>query len=349
MQAGRLSWASVGVVVLALFLAAAIGALSGIVVPLVVAVVIGVVLAPVMRLLRRMHFSDGLAASVGLSIALVVATGVAAIMIVGFFGQLPEISRQLLLGWNVARREVSNLNIGDAELEQLRRSLHSYAPRVGLGALGVVSHTILGVISVATGLFFGTFLLFFVLRDHDRFPSWVSRSTHLDEELVVGVVESIESAVQAYFRGVAVTALITAPIFIVPLIVLRVPLILSTFILYFVLSFIPYVGAWLTSAFAILIALGSGGLSDALIVAISLIVCNGSIQNAVNSWAMGHSLKMHPVPVMLVTIVGGAVGGILGMILAVPLLAATTTSIEVVRSHRPSLAPPPTPAGTGGD
>ncbi|NHB84844.1 hypothetical protein G7085_10185 [Tessaracoccus sp. HDW20] len=45
----------------------------------------------------------------------------------------------------------------------------------------------------------------------------------------------------------------------IPLLVLRVPLATSIFILYLALSFIPFLGAWITGGFAVLIAFGSGG------------------------------------------------------------------------------------------
>ena len=64
----------------------------------------------------------------------------------------------------------------------------------------------------------------------------------------------------------AITAILTAPIFIIPLLILRIPLVLPIFVLYFFLSFLPFVGAWITGIFAVLIAFGAGGLPAALII-----------------------------------------------------------------------------------
>ena len=94
----------------------------------------------------------------------------------------------------------------------------------------------------------------------------------------------------------------------------------------------PFLGAWITGAFAVLIAFGSGGPTAALIVAISLLVSNGTVQSAVSSWALGSSLKMHPVMVLLATLIGGVVAGIIGMVLGAPLLAAAQNSIASFRS-----------------
>jgi predicted PurR-regulated permease PerM len=123
---------------------------------------------------------------------------------------------------------------------------------------------------------------------------------------------------------------------VIPLIVLGIPLVIPTVILYFFLSFIPFVGAWLTGAFAVLIAFGFGGPSAALIVALSLLVSNGPIQNVVLSWALGSSLKLHPVMVLLSTIGGGAIAGVLGMVLGPPVVSAIQKAVATVRSYRES-------------
>jgi hypothetical protein len=91
--------------------------------------------------------------------------------------------------------------------------------------------------------------------------------TSWDDALVVLHVDSlVMKSLRGYFGGTAITAVITAPIFVIPLVVLKVPHIAPIVILYFLLSFIPFVGAWVTGAFAGLIALGSSGGEVAAIV-----------------------------------------------------------------------------------
>ena len=97
---------------------------------------------------------------------------------------------------------------------------------------------------------------------------------------------------------------------------------------------IPFLGAWITGAFAVLIALGTGGPSAALIIGITFIISNGTIQSAVNSWALGSSLRLHPVAVLLATMIGGTVAGLLGMVIGAPVLAACVKSIAAIRALR---------------
>jgi predicted PurR-regulated permease PerM len=184
------------------------------------------------------------------------------------------------------------------------------------------------------GIFFALFFLFFTLRDADRFPAWLSRTGGFDPAEVTEVVALSRESVRGYFRGTAITAVVTAPIFMVPLVLLGIPLAVPIFILYFFLSFIPFLGAWITGAFAVLIALGTGGPSAALIIGITFIISNGTIQSAVNSWALGSSLRLHPVAVLLATMIGGTVAGLLGMVIGAPVLAACVKSIAAIRALR---------------
>jgi predicted PurR-regulated permease PerM len=108
--------------------------------------------------------------------------------------------------------------------------------------------------------------------------------------------------------------------------------------LYFFTSFIPYLGAFVAGAFAVIIALGSGGAETALIVLIAVIISNGGIQTAINNWALGTSLNLHPLAVLLATTVGGAVAGVIGMILAAPALALAVQVTKRLREYRPALA-----------
>lgn len=192
-------------------------------------------------------------------------------------------------------------------------------------------------------MFFALFFLFFALRDADRFPHFLARLTHFDAAEVDEVISLSRSAIRGYFRGTAITAILTAPIFMIPLLILGVPLAVPIFVLYFLLSFIPFLGAWITGAFVVLVALGSNGPTAALILATTFVISNGSIQSAVSSWALGSSLDLHPMAVLLATMIGGTVAGLLGMVLGAPVLAAVVKSVTAVQALRADPPLPPVP------
>jgi predicted PurR-regulated permease PerM len=335
-RAGIASWCALGVIALTLVLAAAVSAVSGILVPLVVAVIIGIVLEPIPEALKRVGVPPTLAAVLTLLAAVAASAGTIAIVVWGFLRQWSEIHRQLLLGWNSLLKWAVSLDVDMMWLDHARSTFEAHAAQLGQGILGAVTSTFYGALSLIMGTFFAVFFLFFTLRDANRFIAWLSHRTTLDADVVRTVISLSQQSVRGYFRGTAVTAIVTAPIFMVPLLLLGVPLALPIFILYFCLSFIPYVGAWITGAFAVLVAFGSGGPTAALILGVTFIMSNGTIQSVVSSWALGSSLQLHPVAVLLATMVGGTVAGLLGMVMGAPLLAAVAKSMTAVRRLRAS-------------
>lgn len=259
LRIGRASWAAVGAVVLLVIGSLALGAVNGIVVPLVVAVIVGVVMEPLVLRLERWGLNRQLATVAGLAAALVLAAGTVVVVVRGFLGQLPQINRQLWAGWNSFVAWGRTLDLDPLVLERIRANVEQYAPRVAQGVVGLASGTFSGALAFGMGTFFAVFFLFFVLRDGRNFPGWLSRAASWDPGLTDEVAAVVQRSLRGYFRGIAITTLVTAPIFMVPLLLLQVPLAGSIFILYFALSFIPFLGAWITGAFAVLIAFGSGG------------------------------------------------------------------------------------------
>ncbi|MDG4665214.1 AI-2E family transporter [Mycobacterium sp. 236(2023)] len=333
-HAGHTCWSALGIIAFAAVVAVAVSAVSGVLIPLVIAVIIGIVLEPVSRGLQRIGFPTILATVTTMLAALGAAAGSIALVVVGFARQWPEIYRQLVLGWTRLLEWAAGLDLDTQWLSHARSAFEGHAPQLGQGILGAVTSTFYGAVSLVMGTFLAVFFLFFALRDANRFPAWLARTTALDAAEVAAVVASTRESVRGYFEGTAVTALVTAPIFMVPLLLLGVPLVIPIFILYFVLSFVPYLGAWITGVFAVLIAFGSGGPTAALIVGVTFVVSNGTIQSVVSSWALGSSLRLHPVAVLLATMVGGTVAGLLGMVLGAPVVAAVVKSVAAVRQLR---------------
>lgn len=331
---GIASWSGVGIILLALLIAGGLSALSGILTPLIIAVILGTVLEPVVTWLEKRRVPRVLAAVIVLLAAVSVGTGITVVVVRGFVQQIPEISRQLLHGWSVVTGWLHSLNIDPSWLEQLRITAGDYMSLAGQGAVGFAAGALYGTVLVSIGIFFALYFLFFVLRDGRVFPAWFARITAQDEGLVTAIDAQVRQSLRGYFSGTAVTALVTGPIFVIPLILLGIPLVLPIIILYFFLSFVPYIGAWITGAFAVLIAFGFGGGPAALIVALSLLVSNGAVQAAVNSWALGSSLKLHPVVVLLSTIIGGVVAGVLGMVVGPPVMSAIQKATATVRNYR---------------
>jgi len=86
-------------------------------------------------------------------------------------------------------------------------------------------------------------------------------------------------------------------------------------------AYIPYLGAFIGGAFAVLMGLGEGGIGLALIMLGISLAVNLLLENLLEPVLLGDSLDMHPLLVLLATTLGGLVAGMVGLILAAPVTA----------------------------
>lgn len=84
---------------------------------------------------------------------------------------------------------------------------------------------------------------------------------------------------------------------------------------------IPYFGAIIAVGISVLITAITGGLSQAIIMAIVVIILQQIDSNIINPKIIGNSLEISPLLVIFAVSVGGAYFGVLGMFLAVPIIA----------------------------
>ena len=117
--------------------------------------------------------------------------------------------------------------------------------------------------------------------------------------------------------------------------VLGVPLVGTIALVSFVTSYVPYLGAFVAGAFAVLIAYGSGGLGVALAMLAVVLLANNTIQNLVEPFAFGTRLRLHPLAVLLTVTTATMLFGVMGAILAAPLTSAAVNAYHQVRSSSP--------------
>ena len=86
-------------------------------------------------------------------------------------------------------------------------------------------------------------------------------------------------------------------------------------------NIIPYFGAIIAVSISVIITIITGGLSQALIMAVVVIILSQIDSNIINPKIIGNSLEISPLLVIFAVTVGGAYFGVLGMFLAVPVAA----------------------------
>jgi predicted PurR-regulated permease PerM len=155
-----------------------------------------------------------------------------------------------------------------------------------------------------------------------------------------GVIRSL----RGYFRGVTIVALFNGTVVALGALVLDVPLAGTIGIVTYVTAYVPFIGAFVAGAFAVVIALGAQGTSTALIMLVIVLLANGLLQNILQPFAMGSALDLNPLVVLVVTISAGCLFGMAGLVLSAPLTSAAVHILGDLRTLRGVQVTAPDPA-----
>ena len=93
-------------------------------------------------------------------------------------------------------------------------------------------------------------------------------------------------------------------------------------------NLIPYLGAVIAVAVAVIITALTGGISQAIWMAVTVIILQQIDANIINPRITGNSLNISPILVIFSVTLFGAYFGIIGMFLAVPIVTVIKLSIE---------------------
>ncbi len=330
-RVGVWSWSFVGLAVALIIIVAALGAVSEIVLPMTFAVVLAVIFKPVAESLERRNWKPTYAAGLVVLGLLALMAGVLVATVRGVTDQAGEIGDVTDAAVATASEE---LGIDDAALEEVRTAAEQAKPTI---AEGVVTHLVAGVgslIGLVSGLILGALIMYYLLKDGILFQKAVVDSfppAHQAE--VDGFIDDSCRTLRNYGKGRTVMSAIVSAVVGLAALLLGLPLVFTIMVVNFIGGYIPYIGAFLGGGLAVIVALGSGGLGDAIIMLVVVLASNLLLENFVEPKVMGQSLDVHPLIVLVVTALGGLLGGIVGLILAVPVYVIARDGLARLRSR----------------
>jgi predicted PurR-regulated permease PerM len=110
-------------------------------------------------------------------------------------------------------------------------------------------------------------------------------------------------------------------------------LVVPVMILTFVAAFVPLVGAVFAGVMAVLVALVTGGFVSAAIVGVVALAVQQLDNDILAPWVYGRSLALHPVVILVSVVGGGALFGIAGTLLAVPVVAVVVSVVKELENR----------------
>ena len=115
--------------------------------------------------------------------------------------------------------------------------------------------------------------------------------------------------------------------------IIGVPLALPLGVLVFIGSFIPVVGALVTGAIAVLLALVANGPVNALVMLGIVLLVQQLESHILQPLVMGKAVALHPVAVILSVAAGSYLAGIPGALFSVPILAVANSAIRYIAAR----------------
>ncbi len=337
-----------GVFVVALFMT--LSYFSMLSVPLAIAVLLAAMLFPIADRLKRWGWHPALAALTALLLLLLIVAGLLTFVGQQVAGELPSLIQQTSAGFNTFLTWLGTLpfNIDSAKLKLWLDE--------GLAWLQSQAAALAGT-AASVGAAFGSFFaglatalvaaFFFAFQGRLIFTSAVGLVVprqyreHVDAAALRGWTSLV-----AYMRSAVIVAAVDAAGVAIAAFALQVPLVGALFALTFFLSFIPIVGAVLAGSVAVALALVTHGWVSALIMLGAVVAVMQLEGNFLQPLVMGKAVNVHPLAVLVGITAGGIVSGILGALLAIPLLAFSVAFVGSLRSGDAGAQPGAEPAGS---
>ncbi|MFC6982223.1 AI-2E family transporter [Streptomyces cirratus] len=193
------------------------------------------------------------------------------------------------------------------------------------------------LVEVLTVAALALFCSVFFIHSGDRHWQWFCDQLPAGARHRVAVVgRATWRTFTGYTRGIVLVAGTNAILVGVALLVLRVPLAVPLALLEFIAAFIPLIGSPVALAVATIIALATRGPLIAGLVVVLIVVIGQIEGHLLHPLVMSWAVRLHPVIVALSVIAGAIAAGVVGAVVAVPLVSVLWSAGQALRSTAPT-------------
>ena len=319
-----------GVIAVVIFL---IIQLRLIVIPVLVAVLLGALLVPFSGFLQRHGWPKWLGVTVAMLSALAVVGGLLTLGITQIVRGADELAAQSLVAWDDFRAWLL-----EGPLHITEQQLNDFVDQIITSAQQDSGVLVSGALSVGStlghflaGMLLAIFATLFILIDGRGIWNWI---VGIFPRRARAAVDGAGSAGWATLQNFVKVQILVATIDAIGIglgaFLLGVPLAVPIAILVFLGSFIPIVGAVVTGALAVFVALVYNGWVIALIMLGIVLLVQQVEGHILQPLIMGTAVKVHPLGVVVAVATGSLLAGIPGALFAVPVAAVLNVMIAYV-------------------
>ncbi|HEY7132262.1 MAG TPA: AI-2E family transporter [Candidatus Limnocylindrales bacterium] len=275
--------------------------------PVILALLLACVLKTAVDALERRGIDRTMGSLTVTAVSVVVTVVVVILTIATLLRSLPEIVDETSLG-------AANLHLGTTPVDIVQA--------FGTGIVGAFAALTGGLAGVVLALVIALLLTFYFLRDgRGWWAAFLTRVPIDRRERVDSMGVTAVSILNGSMVGTAIVSLAGAALQWITMVLLGLPLAFPISVLMFFGGFIPYIGSAIVTFIGFLVAVAVGSTADIVLMAIFTLVFNIVQGNIVAPLVYGRTVSVHPAVVLLAAPAGAAIGGLIGMVLIVPIVA----------------------------
>jgi predicted PurR-regulated permease PerM len=314
--------------------------LEFIVVPVALATMLTAMLVPIVDWLDRRGLPRGAAVAIVILSSFVVVGGLLTFVVLQFIAGAPALVQQVTVSINNAKEWLTTGVFSHFSTEQLDKfssgaidALQSNQAKLTSGVFATAGT----ITELITGALLVFFTLIFLLHGGRNIYAFTTQI------FPAPVRERVRDAGRAgfhsligYVRATFLVALVDAVGIGTGLAIMGIPLALPLASLVFLGAFIPLVGAVVAGVLAVVIALIAKGWVFALITMGLIIAVQQLESHILQPLLMGRAVSVHPLAVVLAIAAGAVLAGIVGALLAVPIVAVLNSAGRVLLADDPA-------------
>ncbi len=229
------------------------------------------------------------------------------------------------------------LHATDKQIDDSIQSMQDLVLSSNEQVVGRVQEVSTAISHIVAGFFIALFSTYFFLADGERIWLWVVRLFPRAARARADASGRVAwLSLTQFVRATVLVAATDAIGIMIVAAVLKVPFVAAIGVLVFLGSFVPLVGSTVSGSVAVLVALVDQGPIVALLMAAGVIGVQQLEAHVLQPFLLGRMVAVHPLGVILAVGCGILVAGILGALIAVPLVASANAVITYLAS-----APPP--------
>lgn len=307
--------------------------LKGVTIPIFLALLLSTALSPVVSWQKRRRVPTAVAVVATLLGFIVLVAGFLVLVVGTLVSDLADLGEAIasgtadLSGWIATNSGPLDLSRDEVEgyLKDVREAVGINASDALTAALGGFS-AFFGV--VGGGLLAIAFLIY-MLTDGRAAADWlVGRFPREHRPDATRIGDRAWTTLGGYLRGVTTVAVFDAVLIGAGLFLLGIPYAGALTALVFLLAYIPILGAWVSGAIAVIVAIAHGGIQPAIAVAAISLAVQQLEGFVVSPIVYRHSVQLHPIVTLAAVTAGGIAAGVVGAFLAVPLTALAWAVVD---------------------